>query len=277
MMRHAAEPQGECMAAKLKASYDKAEEIPEGEKAFYEEVDGKFVLSVEIRDHPGAKALHSALQKERDAKDALEKRLKKFGDRDPEAIEKLEVAAQKAEEVRLRAEGNFDTLRQQIIEKHDAEIKKLRDENTDILAFVQTTVGENVARQALEKNGANVDLMLPHVLKHVKVVRDGSKFVAQVLDEKGTPRIADAKGNPFTIVGLVEEMKASETYAAGFRGTGAAGSGSLPSSTITPGGRVEIISRAEAADSMVYQQRKAAAEKEGRELQIEPLPPMRTA
>lgn len=61
---------------KLKAILDSVSDLPDAIKAYYVEKDGKFVLQIEgVADHPDAKALKSALDRERDEKKAAKDKL----------------------------------------------------------------------------------------------------------------------------------------------------------------------------------------------------------
>lgn len=262
------------MAPKLKPSYAKLEDVPEALREFYTEDGGAFVLDVDVRTDPRTQGLHSALEKEKEQRRKLAEQLAKF---DPERIAALEREHEEIETRKAAAVGDFDKLKAQMVAKHQAELDALAGKVTKLSSFATRMLGENAARQALENAGGIPDLLLPHALKAIKVVENGDgEFVAQVVDEKGTPRIATAKGDPFTIQMLVEEMAAKDVYAPGFRGTGSAGSGGRASAPTTTGnGRVLRISRTDAADAATYQRLRAEAAKQGMEVEIEPLPAMR--
>jgi hypothetical protein len=65
---------------------------------------------------------------------------------------------------------------------------------------------------------------MPHILNSAKMRKTGDKYVVEIVDEAGTPRVGDG-GNAMTIADLVEEMKANTEFAAGFDGSGSSGTG----------------------------------------------------
>jgi len=257
------------MAPKLLPSYDKLEAIPEAQREFYVEEAGVFVLDVDIRADPRARGLHTALEKQQEKAKKLAEQLGKF---DPDRIAALEREHEENEQRKAAALGDFDKLKTQMVAKHTAEMDALNAKLGQLSSFATKMVGENAARQALENAGGIPDLLLPHALRAIKVVEQDGDFIAQVVDGKGTPRIATAKGDPYTIQMLVEEMKTNDIYAPAFRGTGAAGSGGRSSAPVSGGnGRVVMISRADAENASTYQRIKTEAAKQGMEVQIEPL------
>lgn len=73
-----------------------------------------------------------------------------------------------------------------------------------------------------------MDLLLPHVRTHTRVKEVDGKFYVEVIDKDGNARIADGKGTPMTIQGLVAEMRGSDTFGRAFEGSGNSGSGKQP-------------------------------------------------
>jgi len=256
--------------AKLKPSYATLEEIPEAHRDFYTESDGVWLLDTDPTADPRTKALHNAYEREAEKRRKLADQMAKF---DPDRIAKLEAEHEANEQRKAAALGDFEKWKSQVLAKHTAELEARDAKLAKLSQFAERIVGENAARQALEQAGGIPDLLLPHALKAIKVVEtDDGDFVAQVIDPKGTPRIATAKGEPMTIQMLVDEMKASDVFAPAFRGTGGAGSGARGTPANGTAGRVMTISRADARDTSRYEHLKAEAAKQGMEVQIEPLP-----
>ena len=70
--------------------------------------------------------------------------------------------------------------------------------------------------------------MLPHAEKWVKVRETDDDFEAYVVDEVGTPLMADGQGTPMTFDTLVQE-KLIPIYPRAFEGTGSSGGGAARS------------------------------------------------
>ena len=138
-------------------------------------------------------------------------------------------------------------------------------------AAMAVRVAEAEARKALEQAGADIELMVPHTVKHLLVERVGTEFSVRVVDEKGEPRVKDERGTPMGVDDLVRELKADRVYGRGFRGNGSSGSGMRPSGPpLSAPSTVLRLTRAQASDAVVYRAAKARAEREALRLEIEP-------
>jgi hypothetical protein len=101
----------EASMAKLKAIYDKAEEIPEGLAEYYIEKDGKFLANVEgIKTQADVDKLVEAAKKERELHKATKDKLAKFGDIDPDTLPATlsELEETKAQLEAITKDGKID-------------------------------------------------------------------------------------------------------------------------------------------------------------------------
>ena len=78
----------------------------------------------------------------------------------------------------------------------------------------------------IAKHTPNVTPLLLGASSFIKVVEKGDTFDVQVVDDKGQPRFASVKGDPFTIEHLIQEFKEKPEWkglfpASGKHGTGA--------------------------------------------------------
>lgn len=223
----------------LKAIVDGLDSVPEALRGYYEEdADlGKFRLKVEpvegfaLEDVSGLK---SALGKERTTREKLERDFAKFKDIDPE---KAREALAKVEEYRTIdpkkdadriANEKFEAAKGQLLEKHLEEIATRDKRIEHLAATVSELMIDQVATAALAEAKGSVDLLLPHVKARTRVKEVDGKFVVEVIDKDGNVRIADAKGTPMDIKGLVAEMRQSEAFGRAFEGSGQSGSGMQP-------------------------------------------------
>jgi hypothetical protein len=221
----------------LKAVLNDSSALTEALKPFYVEKDGKFVLDVEpvegfaLEDVTGLK---SALGSERTSREKLEKQIAKFKDLDPdkarEALTKLDELSKfdPEKEADKIASKKLESATAQLLEKHTQEIGAKEQRITTLSGAVDKLLRRSAATQAIAEEKGSVDLLLPHVLEHTRVKETDSGFEVEVIDVKGNVRIADGKGTPMTIAGLVAEMRQSEKFGRAFEASGKSGSGKPP-------------------------------------------------
>src|SRR5262245_37744608 len=226
----------------VKQVFDKKEDAPEWLRESLLEQDGKFVFEAELPHE--VKGLKSALDAERKAKDDFEKSLKGFEGIDPEEARRLKAEAEKIESDKLKQKGDWETREKQLKDQLAAELAK-RDQHfqselktrEDRIATLQGALEKSLieahATAAIAAAKGVPELLLPHVMRQVKIVEENGNFVVRVLDAQGQPRIANVKGDPFTITNLVDEMKNNSIYGRAFEASGAGGSGA----TKTEGGK----------------------------------------
>jgi hypothetical protein len=212
----------------LKAVIAKLEDVAEPLREHYSKADdGAFVLQTNIDDHPGVAGLKSALDKERDERRIAKKKLKDFEalGQSPEQLEEL-LEARATGEGKKGGKEELENWKQQIAAKAKAEVDAITAKLAEAEGELYTIHGEQAARKALEGKAVSVDLMLPHVLKDVKVEKgEDGKYRAVVLGPDKKPRIANSAGQAMTVEDLVAEMAGKAEFAAGFKGSGAGGSG----------------------------------------------------
>lgn len=234
-----------------KAIIAKLEDVSEALRSEYrpgtadEGLEGHFVLKVDAVGGfalENVEGLKSALGRERKRADTAEGKIKKFGDLDPDAaraaldeLNELKAIDPKKEADRLAA-AKVEAATKQLIEKHTAELTGATTRAESYLGQVRALLIDNVATAALAEHKGSVELLLPHVQRHTRLKEtDDGKFVVEVVDKDGNPRIGDSKGTPMTVGQLVAEMKASDAYGRAFEGTGASGSGKQPDKAGGPG------------------------------------------
>jgi hypothetical protein len=208
----------------LKLIVDSLDAVDEPLRELYEEKDGKFALKVEgVEPVDGLK---SALEKERKAARELEKKVKRWESlgKSDEEIADLLKKAEEAELSEAERKGEWDKLRAQMNEKHDAALKAKDETISAMRARLNAELVDAKAVAAIAAAKGVPELLLPHVQRHVKV---DDEFNVQVVDAKGDPRVG-AKGEPLTIADLVAEMKSSEIFGRAFEGSGQSGSGKQP-------------------------------------------------
>jgi len=155
------------------------------------------------------------------------KDLDRFKDIDPEEYAKLKKQATDAEEERLKNAGEWDKIKQQMVDAHAKETGKLRDENKSLRESLENQVLVAQATQAIADEKGSSLLLMPHVRSRTKLDESGKPVV---VDESGNVRV-DAQGNPMTVKALIAEMKADvATFGRAFEPVGMSGGGSQQSS-----------------------------------------------
>jgi hypothetical protein len=260
----------------IKQVFEKREDAPEFLRGALLEADGKFVFEAEtVVEVAGLK---SSLEKERKLKADFEKALKGYEGVDPEEARRLKTEAEQVALDKLKSKGDWETREKQLQERLAADLKKHQDQYAGELAKREER--EKLLQQSLERHlieaqataaiaaaGGVPELLLPHVKSAVKVVEENGQFVARVIDANGQPRIANVKGDPYTISHLVEEMKGNQVFGRAFAASGAGGSGAQ-NNTAGSGGGQFTLSREQAKDPQTYRAAKEAAAKAGATVQI---------
>ena len=208
----------------LKLTVDTLDDVPENLRSLYSEADGKFRLAVDgLEDTAGLK---SALQKEREAARTAEKQAKAWMalGKTPEEIAALVDAQRKAEADRALKGGEFDKVKNQIVEQSEREKTDLRNIIKSKDAAIERYLIDAQATAAISEMKGIPVLLLPHVKAAVKVVEDNGDFVTRVVDAQGNPRV-NSKGEFLSIRDLVDEMRQNEVFGRAFEPTGATGSG----------------------------------------------------
>lgn len=209
--------------------------VPEAYRALYSEQDGRHVLDGDLAMKlTVGPSLKKALDNERRAAREAQKQIdawKAIG-KTPEEIADLIAAQDDLETRKAEGKGEWDKLKQQLMDQH-AKVLKAKDDavaaaNGKIDALNKTLQSHLIDAQATAAIAAakgSAKVLLPHVQRFAKVVEEAGEYKVQVLDDKGDPRI-NGKGDPMTIADLVAEMRNDDDYARNFEGTGKSGSGS---------------------------------------------------
>jgi DNA-binding transcriptional MerR regulator len=210
----------------LRLKFTKAEweGLEEGLQKFYEEKDGEYVLAVEgLEDTAGLK---SALQKERADREKFAKQVKAWETlgKSPEEISELLTKLGEEEAKKAEKAGEWEKLKAQILESHKKEMGKKDEEIAKMRQSLESYLVDASATAAIAELKGVPQLLLPHVKTSVKVVENEGRYVVQIVDAAGTPRV-NSKGEPLTIKELVEEMRLSEVFGRAFEPTGTSGGG----------------------------------------------------
>jgi hypothetical protein len=221
----------------IEAIVDSLDNVPEDLRDEYAEVDGRYQLKAlqgfvpkdNVEDVTGLK---SALQKEREAAREAQRKLRQqqeqFAGFDMDEYNALKEQQAKAEEERAKKAGEWDNLKQQLVDKHSSDKAAWEQEKAKLLNAFTGQVSEAAAVQALAEHKGNPLFLKSHVLGAIKVVQDDSgKFITQVVDDAGNPRM-NGEGKFLTVSDYVKELRENEAFAGAFAGAGSSGGGTPP-------------------------------------------------
>ena len=132
-----------------------------------------------------------------------------------------------------------------MVKAHTKEKENLEEELADANDQLTDAIVDTKIVEALQKEDGNVELLTPHVKKHVRMVKNSAgKWYPEIVNNEGDPRVGDSDGTPMTIQQYIQEMKTQKTFAAAFPGanaTGSGGSGSSESGKQTNTGNAKTV------------------------------------
>lgn len=219
------------MSLKFKIDADSFGKLEEAQQALYSEKNGDYVLDVEgAEGEDDVKGLKKALEAEREAARKAARQLKQAQEAssgiDKDKYEELLQKEQDAEEAAALKAGEFEKLKEQMLKKHREDLDKLRNEVTRRDTRIEELTIETAVVNELSKANGNVELLRPHVRKHLKL--DAETLEMVVLDNDGSTPKVDGEGKPAKLDSLISEMRKSDTFASAFKATEQSGSGSDP-------------------------------------------------
>jgi hypothetical protein len=216
----------------LPFSVDAIDTVPEAQRSLYKESNGKFVLDVDGYEEPTG--LKTALTKERERASTAEKQARAWANlgKTPEEIQALVDAQAQAERDKLTKGGEFDKLRQQIIDQHKTELGKKDERIGTLTKSLERRLIDADATAAIAAAKGSPILLLPQVRASVKVIEEDGDFRVQVVDKAGNPRV-NSKGEFLSIADLVSEMRADPDFGRAFEPSGTTGSGANPSGRVS--------------------------------------------
>lgn len=139
-------------------------------------------------------------------------------------IKDLVAEKERIKTQKLAEEGNFEQIKKQMIEQHEAEKRALVADKDKMYETVKKNLVNAAATTEIAALNGVPQLLMSHIESRVTVVNEDGKFEVRVLDAKGEPRV-NAKGEYTTIKDLVTELREDPVFSHGFKGLGHSGSG----------------------------------------------------
>lgn len=191
-------------------------------------LDG-FVAADSVENVDGLK---SALDKERASAREYQKKFATLTERtagfDQDKYNKMLAAEEEHAEAEAMAKGDFEKIKVQMVEKHTENLAAKDKVILSLRGELERHLIDAKCVSAISAADGNVELLMPHVKKFVRLVeQENGEFAAEVIDAAGTKRV-NGKGEPLSVDDLVSEMRAESKFAGVFKGTGSSGSDSQP-------------------------------------------------
>jgi hypothetical protein len=182
-----------------------------------------------------------------------------------------EIQAERAELAELRKKGvdtsGKDALlaEQERVKKEAAkQIATITAERDEALVSLHSEMIEARAMTGLAGQTDDVDVLLPHLIKQLKMVKEGTGYVTRVVDAEGNVRTKGLDGAPVTIADAIAEMRENKKFAKNFPAPDTSGSGGRANGGRQSEGGVDVWLSAE--DFRIpekYRAAKALAAKRG--------------
>lgn len=218
----------------LSLTVDDISTVPEAQRSFYVEKDGKHHLDVTgIEDTSGLK---SALQKEREAAKEARQRQKELEQRyegiDPDKVKAMMAKFETDDEAKLIAAGKLDEVVAKRTEKLRVELQKQVDAaRNETKAAIERSgkfsqrVLDNHIRAAATKAGLHAHAVEDALFRARNMFSLDDAGEAVQLDSEGRPVLGKDGKTPFTPVEWLESMKetAPHWFPASGSGGGAGG------------------------------------------------------
>lgn len=169
--------------------------------------------------------------------------LKGYDGVDAEEFRKLKAASEEAERRAAEAKGDFESLKKQLTDKHEVELKGRDDRISKMQRALERRLIDGRLAESLAKHEADPSMLELLKLKGREFVRmkeTDADFEEYVADEHGNPLVADGKGTPMTVDDLVTQTLKVK-YPGAFRGTGSSGGGAIKSTAGSGGSQKTIV------------------------------------
>ena len=221
----------------LKLTVEKLEDVEETLRPLYAEKDGKFHLGVEgLPDTTADKKTIENLRRVEKERGVEIEKWRKLG-KSQEDIEKAFVRLEELEQLTLEKKGDFESLKAQLVEKQQEQLKKSDKRAADAEAKAERIERErdqerldNLIKDAISVAKGRVKALMPIVRQFIDTEREGGA-VKYVVKENGVPKLnleGPRQGEPMTIAELIADLSEQEEYAGNFLGTGSSGGGARP-------------------------------------------------
>lgn len=153
-----------------------------------------------------------------------------IGDVDPDAIKELLAEREQARIRKAEERGEFEKLKQALVEKHTQELEAARKQVKAVESTMERYLVDSQITQSIAELEGNAKLLKPHVRSSVKVVQEEGDYRVVVLDEDGGTRY-NSNGDPMTIHQFVEQLRDDADFGNAFKAKVKSGTGQVAGNT----------------------------------------------
>lgn len=147
---------------------------------------------------------------------------------DPSAMRSaIEELMEKAAKGDKEGKVNWDKMKADLEKGYQKQLEGKDGELRAMQSSLESYLIGSEAHRAIASEKGVPELLLPHIERQTRVVKEGDKYVTRVVDEQGDPR-GNHEGGFMSIGDLVKEMKASAVFGRAFESEAPAGSGTRP-------------------------------------------------
>jgi len=266
----------------LKARIKNLEEVEEQFRGLYVQVKDGYELSVE-----GAET-HSAYGTISEQLTTLKN---KFKDVDPAKYAELVKAETEFNQLQAKIDEAKESVTKQLTTQHSTEKAKLEGTVKELEEALHEALVVSAATSAISQVAPdNVELLLPHVIKQMKVVKNkDGKREAVIVDEAGQPRVintkegvrnlglwAEAKEGEEAVPSLLAEMRENKKFMGAFPAVNKGGGGADPNTGANGGGggggaaagTVQIPRSLATSNFSEYKRLSEGAKKDGKTIEL---------
>ena len=220
----------------LKFKVKSLDEVEEKHRDLYKQSGEGFVLDADGEAADEVAGLKTALAKEKQDALELKQKLEGLSKNELAELKRLKKQAEEAERAQLEKDGNWEAVKTQMLKKHQEEMDALTSKMGGVQTQLERVLVDQAAMEAIVAQKGNPKLLLPIVKGALKLVEENGVQVVRVVNAQGQPIVANAKGDPMSIAGFVETLKAEPDYQAAFAASGQSGGGSQGGGAPSGGG-----------------------------------------
>ena len=150
--------------------------------------------------------------------------LSKYEGVDLDEYSKLKKRMSEIEEKNLIDGGEFEQVKQKMLEQFEAEKNEIVEGKTKLMGQLEGMMVDSAIISAINEANGNAKLLTPLMKQRVQAVDKDGEIAVKVFDKEGKPAV-NGKGEPLTINDLIDELKSDDDYAGAFNASGLSGGG----------------------------------------------------
>jgi hypothetical protein len=135
---------------------------------------------------------------------------------DPDTVKEWMSEKEKAEMKKAEEKGEWEKIKQKILEESDAKLRKKDEEVLNMQKSLETILVDSKINEAILKNDGVPELLKDVIKAKTKLVNEDGVYRTVVLDDDGSARVND-RGDYLSIDDIVPELKEHPIYGMAFK------------------------------------------------------------